>query len=220
MRALFYGIGRNIAECFRGYYLFSQILAAAITYMLVVSGFDWLYFITLRNTSLYFFLFPAVVLGGLLPILIPLLMLAIGKARNNIRIVNAAWGTGQAAFLGLSISSFYKFFTGRIQPPHLLTASTLDISRGFRFGLFDGGVFWGWPSSHTAVAFAAAVALVRLYPENKIVKILALASAFYIGLGVSISIHWFSDFVAGAIIGCVIGMVVGDSFRARLRGSH
>jgi hypothetical protein len=40
----------------------------------------------------------------------------------------------------------------------------------------------------------------------------ALLYAFYIGLGVSVTIHWFSEFVAGAIIGSVIGTVVGRSF--------
>jgi membrane-associated phospholipid phosphatase len=126
---------------------------------------------------------------------------------------------GQAAIIGLIISSAYKFFTGRMQPPRLLAISTPDISAGFRFGLFRGGVFWGWPSSHTTVAFAAAVALFTLYPENKTVKILALLVAFYIGIGVSVSIHWFSDFAAGVIIGSVIGLVVGRAFRERNRVS-
>jgi len=36
--------------------------------------------------------------------------------------------------------------------------------------------------------------------------------ALYIGLGVSMTIHWFSDFLAGAIIGSAIGAVVGKSF--------
>jgi len=44
----------------------------------------------------------------------------------------------------------------------------------------------------------------------------ALAYAFYIGIAVSMTIHWFSDFVAGAIIGTVIGLVVGTSFRAEV----
>jgi F0F1-type ATP synthase assembly protein I len=30
------------------------------------------------------------------------------------------------------------------------------------------------------------------------------------------TIHWFSEFVAGVIIGSVIGMVVGKSFRTKL----
>jgi hypothetical protein len=40
----------------------------------------------------------------------------------------------------------------------------------------------------------------------------ALLYACYVGLGVSMTIHWFSDFVAGAIIGSVVGEVVGKSF--------
>jgi F0F1-type ATP synthase assembly protein I len=40
-----------------------------------------------------------------------------------------------------------------------------------------------------------------------------LLYAFYIGLGVSVTIHWLSEFVAGAIIGSVIGMTVGRSFK-------
>jgi membrane-associated phospholipid phosphatase len=36
-----------------------------------------------------------------------------------------------------------------------------------------------------------------------------------VGMGVSIRIHWFSEFLAGAIIGSVIGAVVGKSFHHR-----
>jgi hypothetical protein len=39
--------------------------------------------------------------------------------------------------------------------------------------------------------------------------------AFYVGVGVSIRIHWFSQFVAGAVIGSLIGAVFGKSFEHR-----
>jgi uncharacterized protein YcfJ len=39
-----------------------------------------------------------------------------------------------------------------------------------------------------------------------------LVYALYIGLGVSMTIHWCSDFVAGTILGSVIGVVVGRCF--------
>jgi len=42
--------------------------------------------------------------------------------------------------------------------------------------------------------------------------LVAILYAFYVGIGVSLTIHWFSDFAAGAIIGSVIGAVVGKSF--------
>ena len=40
--------------------------------------------------------------------------------------------------------------------------------------------------------------------------------AVYIGMGVSMTIHWFSDVVAGAIIGAVIGVTVGNVFKEQL----
>ena len=43
----------------------------------------------------------------------------------------------------------------------------------------------------------------------------ALVYAFYVGFAVSVTIHWFSEFAAGAIIGSVIGMTVGGSFRTQ-----
>ena len=79
-----------------------------------------------------------------------------------------------------------------------------------------GGIFWGWPSSHTTIAFAMSVCLITLIPKSRPILILALVYAFYVGLSVSVSIHWLSEFVAGAIIGSVIGKVVGRCFRDRL----
>jgi membrane-associated phospholipid phosphatase len=91
-----------------------------------------------------------------------------------------------------------------------------DISHVFRFGFLRGGVFWGWPSSHTTIAFAMAVTIFTLLPKQRWAGYLALAYALYVGLGVSVTIHWFSDFVAGAIIGSVIGVIVGRSFNPPL----
>ncbi len=113
--------------------------------------------------------------------------------------------------MGLLISSFYKAFTGRPSPLHS-SGSLIAASREFRFGILRGGVFWGWPSSHTTIAFAMSMALWKLYP-GKVVRFIALCYALYISVGVSLTIHWFSDFVAGAIIGSVIGKTAGDTFR-------
>ncbi|MBI3634272.1 MAG: phosphatase PAP2 family protein, partial [Candidatus Yonathbacteria bacterium] len=108
-------------------------------------------------------------------------------------------------------SIFYKSITGRIPP--LFIESAIDISRKFNFGFLKNGIFWGWPSSHTTVAFAMAVTLIILYPKNKILKYGALIYALYIGLGVSINIHWFSEFIAGIIFGSIVGVVVGTYFK-------
>ena len=57
-----------------------------------------------------------------------------------------------------------------------------------------------------------AVTLFQLFPKQRWLGYVAIAYALYIGLGVSMTIHWFSDFLAGAIIGSAIGAVVGKSF--------
>ncbi len=216
MRAFFYSLPKNIIKCFGGYNFLWHLLAIIFTCIFVTSGFDWLYFKSSRSVLLLSLLFPAVILGSRLPIIVPLTLFVVGKVSKNLRAMNTAFALGQSVLIGLLIAAFYKAFTGRVHPPRLCTPAIVDISREFDFGFLRGGVFWGWPSSHTTIAFAMSVTLLMLYPKNKIVRYLSLSYALYIGFGVSISIHWFSDFVAGAIVGTVIGVVVGKSFREDL----
>lgn len=181
-----------------------HILAIALTYILVVTNTDWYYFIHTRYTVLNYLFFPAIILGGILPIVIPLYLIIRGHLEKKESTISLGWILGQSAIIGSIISSIYKAFTGRLQPN--LTDVTHNISNAFNFGFLKHGIFWGWPSSHTTVAFAMAFTLIYLYPKNKTVRILSVLYAFYIGIGVSLSIHWFSDFVAGAIIGTIIGI--------------
>ncbi len=212
MSSFFRDLPQNMLDCFRGYNLLWHLLAIILTYIIVTSGFDWLYFQYSRNNLLHSLLFPAVRLGSRVPIIVPLGLYVFGKVRKNFKAINTASALGQAALIGLICASFYKALTGRVHPPRLFIQDLPDISRKFQFGFMRGGIFWGWPSSHTTIAFAMAVTLLMLYPQNKVLRYLAIFYALYIGFGVSISIHWFSDFVAGAIIGTVIGGVVGNSF--------
>jgi membrane-associated phospholipid phosphatase len=210
----------TIVACYSPRNIGWQLLAVALTAVIVVTGFDWWWFEHTRDQLLQSWLFPAAIVGGLLPILVPAGFFLVKK-------FNTGFAVAQAALIGLAISSFYKIFTGRIPPPlHSSTFYTLfsggvpstlrqslgDISRQFEFGFFRDGAFWGWPSSHTTIAFAVAVTLFILYRGNRAVQWGALLVALYIGIGVSTNIHWFSEFVAGAIIGSVIGAVVGKSF--------
>ena len=136
-------------------------------------------------------------------------LFVVGFIIQSSRTVLTGWAIGQAALLGSLVSSTYKAFTGRVHPAHIVGA---DISHVFQFGFLRGGVFWGWPSSHTTIAFAMAVTVFTLFPKQRWLGWVAILYAFYVGIGVSMTIHWFSDFVAGAIIGSVIGAVVGKSF--------
>ena len=212
MTHFFTSLPRNVFGCFKGRMLPWHLLAIALTFGMVLSGLDWNYFVATRPVVAHHWWFPALLIGMFLPVLLPLTLVIGGFGLSRPAISRLGWALGQAAFIGWLISSAYKFFTGRVHPAHAVGA---DISREFRFGFYRGGIFWGWPSSHTTVAFAMAIALVTLFPRRRLVQFLSLLYALYIGLSVSMTIHWCSDFVAGAIIGSVDGTVVGRSFSAR-----
>jgi len=229
MKPLFYKFWKNILDSFRDYNWAYHLLAIALTYIIVVSDFDWKYFQFFSGSFLSSILFSAALVGFLFPFLAPITLLVFGKIRKNISLLNTGFALGQAGIIGYLISTSYKVFSGRAGPPlnHLnnaildinplshINSSLLDTSRIFQFGFLRGGISWGWPSTHATVAFAMAFALWTLYPKNKTLRIFALVYAFFIGIGVSMTIHWFSDFVAGAIIGTVIGIVVGKTFKTR-----
>ena len=201
----------NFLGSFKGRFFAWHIIAIVLTYIIVNSGFDWWWFSHTRNFILNAVSFPAIALGGLGAIILPFALLWIGKKRESARITLTAWAVGQAALLGWLVSSIYKAFTGRIPPD--FANITIDISNQFNFGFLEHGIFWGWPSSHTAVAFAIALTLATMFPGNKKLIVGALIAALYVGLGVSFNIHWFSEFIAGAIIGSIVGIVVGRCFK-------
>lgn len=217
MIPLFHRLPGNILSIFSGENLWGHLVAILLTVLIVTSGFDWWYFRHFHHSSIAIFLFSAVRLGTLLPVLLPLALLIPGYIARKRQLVNTGWAVGQAALLGWLVTSFYKAFTGRPGPHFRGMGPFTDISHVFRFGFWRGGIFWGWPSSHTAVAFAMAFTLFFLFQKNKWIRFIAPLYALYVGVGVSMSIHWFSDFLAGAIVGYIIGSVVARSFRDRLQ---
>jgi membrane-associated phospholipid phosphatase len=214
MKQFFSTLPRNIIDCFRGRKIIWHAIAVVLTFALVTSGFDWRYFVSTRHQVLLSWMFPAVPIGGLLPIVVPLFLLALGSTIRSARTIRTGWAVGQAELIGAMVAAGYKSLTGRAHPSHSMGA---DLSRLFRFGFLRGGVFWGWPSSHTTIAFAMALAIFMLFPKQRWLGYGVITYALYVGLGVSMTIHWFSDFLAGAIIGSVIGVVVGNSFLSHPR---
>lgn len=215
IKDFFTSIPVTIKYIFAGRNFYWHILAVVLTFILVKTGFDWLYFISVRNEILNAFFRPALFGGFLLPIFVPVFLIIISSLRKNFTLKIYALALAQASFLGWLISSTYKVFTGRIQPNvHNLL---FDGSHGFQFGFWEHGIFWGWPSSHTTVAFAISFAAITLLPKkNSYARAVIFLWALYVGIGVSLSIHWFSDFVAGAILGTVIGITVGKRYKEKL----
>jgi len=214
VKLFFSSLPRNLVGCFAGRRLIWHLLAIAFTFALVATGLDWRYFLSTRAPLLLAGLFPAVVIGGLLPILLPLALIVLGGVPGGARARLAGWAIGQAEVIGAIIAAGYKALTGRAHPAHDVG---VDLTHVFRFGLLRGGVFWGWPSSHTTIAFAMAATVFTLLPKPRWLGYVAVAYAFYVGLGVSMTIHWLSDFIAGAILGTVVGVVVGRRFSATRR---
>ena len=213
MKQFLVTLPRNLIGCFQGRRIVWHIIAILLTFILVMSSFDWRYFLATHNPAFRSWMFPAVRIGGLLPLTLPLILFALGIIARSARTILTGWAVGQAALLGSLVSSAYKAVTGRAHPSHVVGA---DISHVFHFGFLRGGVFWGWPSSHTTLAFAMALTVFTLWPKQRWLGLAALLYAFYVGIGVSMTIHWFSDFVAGAVIGSVIGAVVGKNFRGNI----
>ena len=211
LKKMLFRILQSIADCFLGYAFFAQVAAAALTYVLIVSGFDWWYFEVTRSPALIAILFFAAPIGFLVPILVPSTLYVASLLQRHPDWRRAAYALVQAELVAAFVSGFYKALTGRVHPVLFSNGPFTDISHEFHFGLLERGVFWGWPSSHTAVAFAAAAMLATIFPKRRALVITAFLYALYIGIGVSTTIHWFSDFIAGAIVGTTAGIVVGKS---------
>jgi membrane-associated phospholipid phosphatase len=211
MRLFFSTLPRNVIACFTGRLIIWHLAAIILTFIIVQTGFDWRYFVFTRNPVLTPWAFTAAPIGGLVPVFLPLALFFVGIALRHPAAIHTGWAVAQAELIGSAISSSYKAFTGRVHPPFV---EATDLSHDFRFGFLRGGVFWGWPSSHTTIAFAMAVTVFILRPKQRWLGIMAIGYALYVGIGVSMTIHWFSDFVAGTILGTLIGVVVGKRFYA------
>ena len=163
IRAFVSGLPLCFARVFAPRCLLWHAAAIILTYLSVASGFDWLYFTRTRFDNLVGLTLPAAILGFFVPIVVPILAYYWGEWRGSRKLMRTAVVVAQAEALGWIVSSLYKAFTGRLQPELLPSAMLDDISRQFNFGFWENGIFWGWPSSHTTVAFAGAAALICLY---------------------------------------------------------
>ncbi len=206
--SFFRSLAGDAFACFRGTTFGWHVGAWFLTFICVVSGIDWQWYLATDNIRMY--LFPAAVVGGLVPLVAPFITYAVGFIAKSQPWKTTALALGRAEILAFLISGFYKALTGRPGPVFASGVPT-DITQVFRFGWWRGGVFWGWPSTHTTLAFATGVMLYILLRKktNRLVAFVPLIYALYIGIGVSGTIHWFSDFIAGAILGSLIGVVVG-----------
>ncbi len=208
---------RFVIDVFRPTLWPLHIGGVMVTVFLVWSGFDWTYTVWVLTTIPFTVLIVADVVGFLIPIFLPLGLWCMAYLRPGFHWRVAAVATSYAVALGFTLSMILKAFTGRTSPPHWhhgVAQPLIDNSHAFNFGFMNEHVIGGWPSSHTAIAFALATTLVLLLPPRWYIRAFLYLVALFIGIGVTFGFHWFSEFVAGACLGIAIGLVVGRHYRA------
>jgi membrane-associated phospholipid phosphatase len=160
---------------------------------------------------------PVVSAARYLPFVIGGSLFAYGKLRNDDETVGASYAVLQASAIELMVNTVLKAITGRRNPDWRHVDNMDSLSRVFRFGFLRGGVYWGWPSGHTAATTAVASALIGYYPHSTVVQAAGYTLIAYIMFGVTANgrggMHWFSDAVAGALMSYAVGTTVGKYYR-------
>lgn len=220
LTSFFHRLDDHLVGSFTRDYGIPHLAAILGSYGMVESGLDWEWYnFSYENKEVYDAGFVSVEAGAIIPFAVPAGMYIFGRFAKDSKLQVAGLAVAQSALISLGITSAYKAITAR-RPPEEEDFGQPDYSRDFKFGLFNRGVFEGWPSGHTTTAFAMSFTLMELYPENIWVQIGAITYASAIGLGVSTNIHWFSDAFAGALIGYSIGKTVGSGFHSLLTGEE
>jgi membrane-associated phospholipid phosphatase len=166
----------------------------------------------------------ALIVGGTLPALLPVGLYFGALAADASELATAGAALMQAEVIQVVVVTALKWLTDRKGPydngdPNAGRWSDeffrdTDDPKAFNFNPFDlrGGM--RWPSGHTASSVTLVSCLFAFYPQHPWIAIVGYPAALIVGVGmVEGDYHWLSDIVAGALIGHVIGWVVGRRFR-------
>ena len=215
---LFGNFGNNVLDSFRGNNIYLHLTAVAATALIVDQGVDY-------DVEHYFnqhaeygsWARPVVFTGEYLPFIAGGSLLAYAKIKNDREVLGASFAVLQASLIEFLYNSALKAVTGRPNPDWRHVSNMDSLSRTFRFGFLRGGVFWGWPSGHTAATMAVVSALTSYYPGKTWLKVVGFGLVGFTMFGVSANnrggMHWFSDAVAGALMSYAVGSTVGKYYR-------
>jgi membrane-associated phospholipid phosphatase len=123
--------------------------------------------------------------------------------RDDPRLSRTAVSSLQAAALGLGVSAATNYAVGRAKPEEGLGKSDFDSGRSRDITSF--------PSDLTTVAWAAVTPYAKEYGAPWLYGVAALAN---IGR-VAERRHWFSDTVAGSVLGYGVGSLMWNLNRER-----
>jgi membrane-associated phospholipid phosphatase len=222
---VFHDIGWNTLHSFTYNYGLNFIGAGAGTWLFIGSGLDWKWNrLAYDNEWLAKSGLPALYIGFAVPGITPLAFYITGTYLKDEKLQVTGLALVQTLMLTMGIQSVFKISTGRAMPgiitefDHKRSSRTDDFSDEFDW--FNMNFIAGWPSGHTANAFAAAATITAIYRDNLPIKIAAYSYAALIGFGVSVNVHWASDVLAGALIGYAVGKTVGHNFSQYLENQE
>lgn len=216
---LFGNFGNNFLDGFKGNNLYLQLSAVGATCLLVTTGADY-------SVEHFFNTHPeygsygrgVFITGQYLPFIAGGSLLMYAGATRDKETLGAAFAVIQASLMELMYNTALKAVTGRPGPDWRHNADMESLSKEFRFGFLRGGVFWGWPSGHTAATMAVVSSLIGYYPHSTWLKVAGFSLVAYTIFAVSSvnrgGMHWFSDAVAAALMSYAIGSTVGRYYRS------
>jgi membrane-associated phospholipid phosphatase len=141
----------------------------------------------------------------------------IGNGLVTIPVAGVIWlegryrGNQHTQLVGLNVAKAFILSRAMVQLPKYIFQRQRPLESGNNPGLFDGPFgryqHTSFPSGHVTSAFAAAAVFRQAYgEEHRWVPITFYTLAAATGAGRMIQgKHWFSDVVAGAILGQVVG---------------
>lgn len=219
---LFEGFWDEVGASFSGGNLLYHLGGIAATPLLIKGGVDaTVHDAVKHDRNLY--MFPGAVLGsGVVAAAIAYPLYRSGKQNGDVESLGAAFVIVDATVITLATATVLKFVTARTPPDIHTQRTTQELSEEFSFGFGRRGIFTGWPSGHVSHTVAVTSALAHYYPDKSWVKWTGLALSAYTVVTVSTfrsgQMHWFSDAVAGGLMGYAIGSTVGQKSRARIEG--
>jgi membrane-associated phospholipid phosphatase len=222
---VFHNAGWNLLNSLTYNYGLNFIGAGLGTWACIETGIDWEWRnIAYENDWLPGFGIPGLYIGYVLPGIAPAAAYIAGRFMQNEKLQTAGLALAQSFVFTVGIQSILKMTTGRALPG---IVTELDHTRSSRADDFSGEFNWfnmnfigGWPSGHTANAFSAAATVAEIYYDNIPLKIGVYAYAALMGFGKSVSVHWVSEVISGALIGYAVGKTVGRSYRLLMENNN
>ncbi len=215
-------LGHNMLWSAFGWPLAFHLTGGGATYLLSTNDVDLKVarFAARQNEIAYGVAFmPGMMMGTFFPVLVPGYMYFFSSNKN---LNNTGAVAAQATAVAFLYNNILKAISGRAHPE--ADKNTGTLSRDFDWGFFKRGVFYGWPSGHSMTNAALAMSIASYHRDNPYVvagcSIFAAYVATSMVLGAKGEAHWFSDAVAGVLMGASIGWYIGNTFYQEKTGRN